>query len=193
MGSIVVTESISLDGVIEAPGPQDVEDFRYKGWAFEHNSGEEGDRWKLEEILESKALLLGRVTYETFAAVWPAMSGPMADKLNAMPTYVVSSTLAAAEWTNATVLDGDLVTEVTKLRERIDGEILVYGSQTLVQGLVEHDLVDELRLTVYPVVLGTGRRLFGELGDKRRLRLTESKVFGGGAMLLVYQPEAAAG
>jgi dihydrofolate reductase len=130
MGSIVVTESISLDGVIDAPGPQDVEDFKYKGWAFDHDSGEEGDRWKLEELLESDAMLLGRVTCETFAAVWPEMSGPTADKLNAMPTYVVSSTLPAAEWTNSTVLDGDLITEVAKLRERINGVILVNGQSS---------------------------------------------------------------
>jgi dihydrofolate reductase len=149
MGRIVVTEYLSLDSVMEAPGAQDVEDFEYKGWLFDYERGEEGDRFKLEETLESAALLLGRVTHETFAVAWPGMTGPMADKLNAMPKYVVSSPLTAAKWTNSTVLRGDLATEVTALRERIDGDIVVHGSATLVEGLIEHDLVDELRLMVY--------------------------------------------
>ena len=187
MGRIVVTEYLSLDGVMEAPGPLDVEDFKYKGWLSDYERGAEGERFKVEETLASAALLLGRVTYQTFVAVWPTMSGEIADKFNAMPKYVVSSTLTAADWTNATVLSGDLPTEVTGLRERIDGDIVVHGSATLVQALFEQDLVDELRLMLYPVLLGAGRRLFGELTDRRPLRLVDVRtVGGGGVLLLIY-------
>jgi dihydrofolate reductase len=186
MGRIVVTEFISLDGVVEAPGGG--EDFKHGGWSFEIDRGEEGDRFKLDETLAADALLLGRVTYEGFAAAWPSRDDEFAEKFNSMPKYVVSSTLAEPEWNNSTVLDGDVVEEVSKLRERQDGDIVVHGSPQLVQTLVDHDLVDELRLMVFPVVLGSGKRLFGETGDKKSLRLADSKMVGDGVAILTYQP-----
>jgi dihydrofolate reductase len=185
MGRIVVTEFVSLDGVMEDPGGS--EDFEHGGWAFEVNRGNEGDKFKLDEALESEALLLGRVTYEGFAAAWPSREGEFADKFNSMPKYVVSSTLEEPEWNNSTVLKGDLVEEVSRLRQRSDGDIVVHGSARLVQALVEHDLVDELRLMVFPVVLGDGKRLFGDTSDKKRLRLIDSKTVGDGIAILVYQ------
>jgi dihydrofolate reductase len=184
MGRIVVTEFISLDGVIEDPGGS--EDFKYGGWTFEIDRGE-GDAFKLEETMSSAALLLGRVTYEGFAAAWPTREGEFADKFNTMPKYVVSSTLTEPEWQNSTVLAGGVVDEVSRLREGQDGNIVVHGSCRLVQTLLEHDLVDELRLMMFPVVLGSGRRLFGETSDKKRLRLAESKVVGDGVAILVYE------
>ena len=138
--------------------------------------------------MDSDALLLGRRTYEGFAAAWPSRDGEFADKFNNMPKYVVSSTLKDPEWTNSTVLDGDLAEEVSKLRQEVDGDIVVHGSAQLVQALVEHGLVDELRLMVFPVVLGAGKRLFGETSDKRRLRLSDSKTVGDGVQILTYEP-----
>ena len=189
MGRIVVTEFVSLDGVVQAPGGG--EDFKYAGWTFELNRGEEGDTFKLDETMASDALLLGRVTYEGFAAAWPSREGPFADKFNSMPKYVVSSTLRDPEWSNTTVLDGDVREEVAQLKRDQDGDIVVHGSPRLVQALIEHDLVDELRLMVYPVVLGTGKRLFGETRDKKSLRLVDSKIVGDGVAILIYQPAAA--
>jgi dihydrofolate reductase len=186
MARIVVTEFVSLDGVIEDPGGS--EDFRYGGWSFEIERGEEGDRFKLDEALNADALLLGRRTYEGFAAAWPSREGEFADKFNSMPKYVVSSTLKDPDWTNSTLLDGDVAEEVSKLREEQDGEIVVHGSAQLVQALLEHGLVDELRLMVFPVVLGAGKRLFGETSDKRPLRLTDSKTVGDGVAILTYEP-----
>jgi dihydrofolate reductase len=186
MGRIVVTEFVSLDGVIEAPGGG--EDFKYGGWTFEINRGEEGDRFKLDETLSSEALLLGRRTYEGFAAAWPSREGDFADKLNTMPKYVVSSTLENPEWNNSTVLKGDIAEEVAKLRREQDGDIVVHGSALLVQTLLENDLVDELRLMVFPVVLGSGKRLFGETSDKKPLRLVDSKTVGDGVSILTYEP-----
>jgi dihydrofolate reductase len=186
MGRIVVTEFVSLDGVMEDPGG--AEDFKYGGWTFEINRGEEGDKFKLDETLASEALLLGRVTYEGFAAAWPSREGDFADKFNTMPKYVVSSTLDEPEWSNSTVLKGDVAEEVAKLRQEQDGDIVVHGSARLVQTLVEHDLVDELRLMVFPVVLGSGKRLFGETSDKKALRLVDSKVVGDGVAILIYEP-----
>jgi dihydrofolate reductase len=186
MGRIVVTEFVSLDGVIEAPGGG--EDYRHAGWTFAIDRGEEGEKFKLDETLGSDALLLGRTTYEGFAAAWPSMQNEFADKLNSMPKYVVSSTLKDPTWTNTTVLDGDLVEAVTKLREGADGDIVVHGSAQLVQALLENDLVDELRLMLFPVVLGTGKRLFGEASDKKPMRLVESQIVGDGVAILVYQP-----
>jgi dihydrofolate reductase len=154
MGRIVVTEFMSLDGVVEDPGGS--ENFRYGGWSFEISRGDEGDKFKLDEAFSSDALLLGRVTYEGFAAAWPSREGEFADKFNTMPKYVVSSTLKDPAWNNSTVLNGDLAEEVAKLKQEVDGDIVVHGSVRLVQALVEHDLVDELRLMVYPVVLGSG-------------------------------------
>jgi dihydrofolate reductase len=186
VGRIVVTEFMSLDGVIEDPGG--AEDFKHGGWSFELSRGDEGDKFKLDETMSSEALLLGRVTYEGFAAAWPSRDGEFADKFNSMPKYVVSSTLEDPEWNNSTVLKGDLVEEVTKLRQEQDGDIVVHGSPQLVQALVEHDLVDELRLMVFPVVLGSGKRLFGEASDKKPLRLVDSKTVGDGVAILTYAP-----
>ena len=188
MGRIVVTEFVSLDGVMEDPGGG--EDFEHGGWSFEIDRGEEGDKFKLDEALETEALLLGRVTYEGFAAAWPSREGEFADKFNNMPKYVVSSTLEEPEWNNSTVLQGDVAEEVSKLRDRVDGDIVVHGSARLVQTLVEHDLVDELRLMVFPVVLGSGKRLFGETSDKKPLRLADSKMVGDGVAILTYEPAA---
>src|ERR671913_150431 len=184
MGRIVVTEFISLDGVIEAPGGG--EDYKYGGWTFEIDRGDEGDKFKLDETMSSDALLLGRRTYEGFAAAWPERDGEFADKFNTMPKYVVSSTLRDPEWTNSTVLSGDVVDEITKLKKEQDGDIVVHGSARLVQSLIENDLIDELRLMVFPVVLGTGKRLFGETTDKKRLQLSSSTVVGDGVAIQVY-------
>ena len=185
MGRIVVTEFVSLDGVMEAPGGG--EGYKHAGWTFKINRGEEGDKFKLDETLGTEALLLGRVTYEGFAAAWPSVKGEFGDKFNSMPKYVVSSTLEAPTWNNSTVLRGDLVEEVSKLRQELDGDILVNGSAQLVQALLEHDLVDELRLMVFPVVLGTGKRLFGDTSDPKPLRLVDSRTVGDGVAILIYQ------
>jgi dihydrofolate reductase len=192
VGRIVVTEFVSLDGVVEDPGGS--EDFRHSGWSFEFDRGEEGNKFKLDETLSSEALLLGRVTYEGFAASWPSRTDDagFADKFNSMPKYVVSSTLDEPEWNNSTVLKGDVVEEVSRLKQEQDGDIVVHGSPQLVQTLLEHDLVDELRLMVFPIVLGSGKRLFGKTSDKKPLRLTDSKVVGDGVAILTYQPAAAA-
>ncbi len=184
MGRIVVTEFVSLDGVIEDPGG--AEDFKYGGWSFEIDRGDEGNQFKVDETMSSEALLLGRVTYEGFADAWPSREGDFADKFNTMPKYVVSSTLQNPEWNNSTVLKGDVADEVTKLKQELDGDIVVHGSATLVRTLLDRDLVDELRLMVYPVVLGTGKRLFGDTSDKKPLQLVDSKVVGDGVAILVY-------
>jgi dihydrofolate reductase len=185
MGRIVVTEFVSLDGVMEGPGGDN--DFVRGAWSFEFDRGEEGDQFKLEETRDSDALLLGRRTYEGFAQAWPERDGEFADKFNSMPKYVVSATVSDPDWNNSTVLEGDVVEAVSKLRSERDGNIVVHGSAQLVQTLVENGLVDELRLMVFPVVLGTGKRLFGDTSDKRALRLTESKVVGDGVAILVYE------
>jgi dihydrofolate reductase len=186
MGRIVVTEFVSLDGVIEDPGGS--ENFKYGGWSFEFARGDEGDRFKLDEALEAGALLLGRVTYEGFADAWPSREGEFADKFNSMPKYVVSRTLKNPDWNNSTVLDGDVVDAVSNLRQDFEGDLVVHGSAQLVQTLLEHDLVDELRLMVFPVVLGSGKRVFGDTSDKKPLRLTDSKTVGDGVEILVYEP-----
>ena len=188
MGRIVVTEFVSLDGVTEDPGG--AEDFKYGGWSFEISRGDEGDKFKLDETMASEALLLGRVTYEGFAKAWPTREGEFADKFNSMPKYVVSSTLKDPEWENSTVLEGDLAGEVARLREQHDGDVVVHGSMQLVEALLENDLVDELRLMVFPVVLGGGKRLFGETSDKKPLQLVDAKTVGDGVSILVYAPAA---
>jgi dihydrofolate reductase len=188
MGRIVVTEFMSLDGVVEDPGG--AESYEHGGWSFEFSRGDEGDKFKLDETLETEALLLGRVTYEGFADAWPKREGEFADKFNNMPKYVVSTTLKDPEWTNSTVIDGDVPQEVARLREEIDGDIVVHGSATLARTLIDSDLVDELRLMVFPVVLGAGKRLFGETADKKPLRLADSKVVGDGVAILIYEPAA---
>jgi dihydrofolate reductase len=185
MARIVVTEFVSLDGVMEDPGG--AEDFEHGGWTFEIERGD-GDGFKMEETRASDALLLGRVTYEGFASAWPSRDGEFADKFNGMPKYVVSSTLEDPEWNNTTVLGGDVVDEVSRLRRETQGEIVVHGSASLVQTLLDSDLVDELRLMVFPVVLGSGRRLFGTSDGKRRMRLTDSKTVGDGVAILIYEP-----
>jgi dihydrofolate reductase len=184
VGRIVVTEFVSQDGVMEDPGG--AENFKHGGWSFEISRGEEGDKFKLDEAFSSEGLLLGRVTYEGFAEAWPSREGEFADKFNTMPKYVVSSTLAEPAWNNTTVLKGDIEQEVVKLKEEQDGDIVVHGSARLVQTLIERDLVDELRLMVYPIVLGSGKRLFGETTDKKPLRLVDSKVVGDGVTVNVY-------
>ena len=186
MARIVVTEFVSLDGVMEDPGGS--EDFEHGGWSFEIDRGEEGDKFKLDEALEADALLLGRVTYEAFAEAWPSREGEFADKFNSMPKYVVSSTMEKPVWSNSTLLEGNVVEEVSKLKQGQDGDIVVHGSAQLVQTLIDHDLVDELRLMVFPVVLGSGKRLFGDTGDKTRLRLSDSKTVGDGVAILIYEP-----
>lgn len=185
MARIVVTEFVSLDGVMEDPGGS--EDFKYGGWSFEFSRGEEGDKFKLDEAFEAEALLLGRVTYEGFAEAWPTRTGEFADRFNNMPKYVVSSTLDEADWNNSTVLKGDLAGSVTKLKQQLDGNIVVHGSAQLVRSLLELDLVDELRLMVFPIVLGSGKTLFGGVSDKKSLRLADSRTVGDGVAILVYE------
>jgi dihydrofolate reductase len=188
MGRIVVTEFVSLDGVMEAPGGG--EEFKYGGWSFEIPRGEEGDAFKLDETMASEALLLGRRTYEGFANAWPSRTGEFADKFNSMPKYVVSGTLRDPEWANSTVLEGELAESVAELKGKHEGDIVVHGSAQLVHALIEDDLVDELHLMVFPILLGTGKRVFGATSDKKRLALVDSKVVGDGVLILVYgRPE----
>jgi dihydrofolate reductase len=186
MARIIVTEFVSLDGVMEGPGGDN--DFARGAWSFEFERGEEGDKFKLDETMAADALLLGRKTYEGFAAAWPERDGEFADKFNNMPKYVVSSTLTDPDWTNTTVLSGDPMDAVRKLKSEFDGDLVVHGSATLVKALVEADLVDELRLMVHPVVLGTGIRLFGDTSDSKRLKLASSQIVGDGIAILVYEP-----
>jgi dihydrofolate reductase len=185
LATLAVTEFISLDGVVEDPGGS--EDFKYSGWTFEIDRGDDGGAFKLEETMKSDALLLGRVTYEGFAEAWPSREGAFAEKFNTMPKYVVSSTLKQADWNNSTVLDGDVVEAVSKLKAETEGDIVVHGSIQLAQTLLEHDLVDELRLMLFPVVLGQGKRLFGETSDKKTLELAESRAVGDGVVILIYR------
>jgi dihydrofolate reductase len=186
MGRIVVTEYISVDGVVEAPSG--TEDFSRVGWVDNFTRGPEGDTFKVDETMASDALLLGRVTYDGFAPVWPHVEGEFADKFNTMPKYVVSSTLENPEWNNTTVLRGDVVQEVSELKTQYAGDIVVHGSPRLAQTLIEHDLVDELRLMVYPVIVGAGKRLFAGTSSTKRLQLAEAKTVGDGIHILVYKP-----
>jgi dihydrofolate reductase len=182
---IVVTEFVSLDGVMEAPGG---EEFKYPGWSFEFDRGEDGNQFKLEETRQADALLIGRHTYESFARAWPEREGEFADKFNSMPKFVVSTTLENPEWNNTTVLDGgDATAQARKLKEEFDGELQVPGSHRLVQELLESDLVDQINLMVFPVILGTGKKAFDEKSERRNLRLKESKVVGDGVVVLVYE------
>jgi dihydrofolate reductase len=185
MARIVVTEFTSLDGVMEAPGG---EPFKYPGWTFQFDRGDDGNQFKLDETMRADALLLGRRTYESFAGAWPQREGEFADKFNAMPKYVVSTTLKDPEWNNTTVLDsGDASAQVRELKDEFDGELQVPGSHRLVQELIEADLVDQINLMVFPVILGTGKKVFDEKPDRRDLRLAESKVVGDGVLVLVYE------
>ena len=190
MGKLVVSEFVTVDGVMEDPGGG--EDFQHGGWAFKFERGADGDKFKLDETLDADALLLGRRTYEDFAAVWPTVEDEagFADKMNSMPKRVVSSSLKELTWNNSALVEGDLVEAVTKLKDEF-GDILVAGSATLVQALVENDLVDELRLMVYPIVLGSGKRLFGELDETKAFQLLESRPVGDeGVVVLTYQPKS---
>src|SRR3954470_6820834 len=183
---IVVTEFVSLDGVMEAPGGEP--GVKYPGWTFEFDRGEDGTQFKLEETRRADALLIGRRTYESFAGAWPGREGEFAEKFNAMPKFVVSTTLEDAEWNNTTVLDsGDATADVRRLKEEFDGEVQVPGSHRLVQELIASDLVDQINLMVFPVILGTGKRAFEETPDRRNLRLSESKVVGDGVAVMIYE------
>lgn len=184
MGRIVVTEYISVDGVVEAPSG--TESFERVGWTDPFSRGPHGEKFKLDETMASDALLLGRVTYEGFAPVWPHVEGKFAEKFNSMPKYVVSRTLTKPEWNNTTVLNGDIVEEVTRLKKRYAGDIVVHGSPQLAQTLIEHDLVDALHLQVYPVIVGAGKRLFANTSRTTRLRLAEART-AGDVHILIYE------
>jgi dihydrofolate reductase len=184
MGKIVVSEFVSVDGVIEDPGGS--ENWDRGGWAFKYERGPEGDQFKLDELMASDALLLGRTTFEGFAEAWPTREGDFADKFNGMTKYVVSSTLENPDWNNSHVI-GDVATEVPRLREQHEGDILVNGSAQLVQALADNDLVDEYRLMVFPVVLGDGKRMFPGTSAPKSLELTDSKP-AGETFILTYRP-----
>jgi dihydrofolate reductase len=183
MGKLVVSEFISLDGVAEDPGG--AEQFDRGGWAFKFERGPEGDKFKLDEVMAGDAMLLGRVTYEGFADAWPSRTGEFADKMNGMPKYVVSRTLRDPSWSGTTVIDSDLTEAVTRLKREVAGDILVAGSIQLVRALLEQNLIDELRLMVFPTVLGAGKRLFGDTGEPISLRLTESQRAGETTILIL--------
>jgi len=194
MGKIVATEFISLDGVIEDPGGS--EDYVHGGWTFEIDRGEEGNAFKLAELEQAEAQLLGRVTYEGFADAWPEREGDpnmggFAKMMNTMPKYVYSTTLESADWQNTTVLSGDFATDIAKVKEEVDGDVLIAGSATLVQGLIAADLLDELRLMLFPVVLGGGKRLFADDGRKAPLALSDARTVGAGVQILTYERTAA--
>jgi dihydrofolate reductase len=185
MGKIVVSDNVSLDGVIQDPAGD--EGFRVGGWVGQIKDREELNRLTRDEALGTEALLLGRRSYEWFAARWRSRSGELADRINSLPKYVVSSTLEHPDWNNSTVLKGDVLNEVSKLKQELNGEIIVWASFQLVHKLMEHDLVDELRLKIYPVVLGAGERLFGETSDKKPMRLVGTQTVDGDVAFLTYE------
>jgi dihydrofolate reductase len=186
MGKLVVTEFVSVDGVFEDPGG--AEDYEHGGWTFEYDRGEDGNKFKLDELMEAEVQLFGRVTYEGFAAAWPSREGGFADKINSAPKYVVSSTLKDPEWRNTTVISGNVVAEIAELKAQSTGDILVAGSGTLVGTLLGADLVDELRLMVFPTVLGRGKRLYPDGIDRLKLKLTESRQVGpDGVQVQIYR------
>jgi dihydrofolate reductase len=186
MGKLVVTEFVSIDGVFEDPGGS--ENYEHGGWTFEYDRGEEGNQFKLDELTDSAVQLLGRVTYEGFAAAWPSREGPFADKLNNDPKYVVSTTLKNPSWQNTTVISENVAEEIGKLKASTQGTILVAGSGTLVATLLAHDLVDELRLMVFPTILGRGKRAFPEGIDRLKFRLVEARTVGtDGVQVQVYR------
>jgi dihydrofolate reductase len=186
MGKIVVSENVTLDGVIQDPAGD--EGFRAGGWVGLIKDSPQLGKLALEEALAAGAFLLGRRSYEWLAARWPSRSGELADRLNSLPKYVVSSTLQHPAWTNSTVLKGDVLSEVSALKQQLDADIVVAGSFQLVHALIEHDLVDELRLKVFPVVLGAGARLFGQTSNNKPMRLTGTQTLEGGIAYLTYQP-----
>ena len=189
MGKVVVSEDVSVDGVFQDNGG--AEEIERGGWAIRFDRGEEGDKFKLDELAAAGAQLLGRRTYDIFAAAWPTIADEQgfSDYMNGMPKYVVSSTLKDPEWNNTEVLKGDLAKEVKKLKDEIDGDILVYGSGQLVGTLLDEGLIDELRLMVHPAIVGEGKHLFGAQSDLSTLKLTDSKPLGrDGVILLKYEP-----
>src|SRR3954470_2080971 len=193
MGKLVVTEFVSIDGVFEDPGG--AEDYEYGGGTFEYDRGDDGNQFKLDELMEAEAQLLGRVTYEGFADAWPEREGDpnlgdFARKMNEMPKYVYSTTLGSADWQNSTLLSGDFATDIRRVKDEVDGVILVAGSASLVQGLIANDLLDELRLMVFPVTLGGGKRLFADDGRKVPLTLADARSVGAGIQLLTYERTA---
>ena len=195
MGKVVVSEFVSLDGVMEDPGG--AEGFEHGGWSFKFDRGDEGNKYKFDELMAADVHLLGRVTYQGFAKAWPNMTdmGAYGEKMNSMPKYVVSNTLtdSEAEWNNSTVIRGDVTGQVAELMAQTSGDVLVAGSCRLVQSLAESDLVDEYRIMVFPIILGSGRRLFAEGASMRTLQLLESKTVGpDGVVILTYQPVRAA-
>jgi dihydrofolate reductase len=185
MAKIVISENVTLDGVIQDPAGD--EGFRRGGWFGLIGDRPRLNKLALDEALDTGALLLGRRSYEWFAARWPSRSGQLADRLNSVPKYVVSTTLEHPGWNNSTVLNGDVLTEVSKLKRELNGDIVVLGSFQLVRTLVEHDLVDELRLKIFPVVLGAGERLFGETSDKKPIRLVDTQTLEGDVTFLTYE------
>src|SRR3954464_7916578 len=185
MAKIAITEFMSLDGVVEDPGG--AEGYKHGGWSFEFSRGDEGDKFKLDETMDSEALLLGRVTYEGFADAWPSREGEFADKFNNLPKYVVSTTLSDPEWNNTTVISGDVAAEIERTKDEVEGDILVNGSVQLTQTLVASGLVDEYRLMLYPTVLGAGKKLFGGSAEPVSLRLVASPP-AGDTLILIYVP-----
>jgi dihydrofolate reductase len=186
MGTIVVSENVTLDGVVQDPAGD--EGFRHGGWVGLISNSPQLGKLALDEALAQEAFLLGRRTYDWLAARWPSRSGALADRLNGLPKYVVSSTLEHPLWNNTTVLSGDVMTEISKLKHELNGEIVVPGSFQLVHTLIEHDLIDEFRLKIFPVVLGEGHRLFSQTSDKKPMRLTGTQTLAGGIAYLTYRP-----
>ena len=184
MRKLIVTEFVSLDGVMEAPGGEP--GHTHTGWTMDYHD-EEQIRYKLEETLEAEALLIGRVTYESFASAWPERGGDFADKMNAMPKHVVSTTLTDPEWNNTTVISGNVPQEVAKLKEGDRGPIVIAGSRTLVHSLIPHDLIDEFRLMIFPVTVGSGARLWPESPDKMALELADTRKYDSGVVVNVYR------
>ena len=185
MGKLVVTEFVSIDGVFEDPGGS--ENYEYGGWTFEYDRGDEGNQFKMDELMDAEVQLLGRVTYEGFAAAWPDREGPFADKLNNDLKVVVSTTLTDPKWNNTTVISADVPAALAKLKADTKGDILVAGSGTLVETLLANDLVDQLRLMVFPTILGRGRRVFPEGIDRLKFRLTSTKTVGpDGVQVQIY-------
>ena len=189
MRRLVVSEFVSVDGVMEDPGG--AEGFSRGGWALKFDGGPEGDKFKLDEVLAAGVLLLGRVTYAGFAAAWPGRTDEagFADKMNSMPKFVVSATPPELTWRNSALLSGDIADAVARLKQENGGDILVAGSGQLVRTLMAHDLVDEYRLMVFPIVVGSGKRLFGEDFDPVTLRLTSARTVGAGVLILTYEPD----
>jgi dihydrofolate reductase len=187
MSKVVVSEFITVDGVIDSPGGEP--EFERSGWAFQFERGPEGDKFKFDELTAAGALLLGRITYEGFAKAWPTMEGTGAfgERMNSIPKYVASKTLQSADWNNSTVIGADLAKEVAELKQRIDGDILINGSGQLVRSLMEHELIDEYRLQLFPIVVGAGKRLFGDAGKSSDLRLVDT-MKAGDTLILTYHP-----